>query len=139
MYLEKKRILFADDDIAFGTITKLLLECSGYEVRAVHSGSEALRAFLTSPAPFDLVILDQEMPDFKGTEVAEKLSTLRPGMPIVLYTACQDGDLATMARAVGIREVAAKSLTAEELLNVIARTVDDVKERPWSIAVGGVA
>jgi CheY-like chemotaxis protein len=123
MYPEKKRILFADDDLAFGGITKLSLEHSGYEVSAVHSGYEALRAFLTSPRSFDLVILDQEMPGLKGTEVAEKLTTLHPGMPILLYTGSQDGDLAALARAAGIREVAAKSLTTEELLELIDKTV----------------
>ena len=123
MYLAKKRILFADDDLAFGGITKLSLEHSGYEVRAVHSGCEALRVFSTSPRSFDLVILDQEMPDLKGTEVAEKLTGLRPDMPILLYTACEDGDLGVMAQAVGVRGVAAKSLTTEELLTLISRTV----------------
>jgi DNA-binding response OmpR family regulator len=123
MYLEKKRILFADDDLAFGGITKLSLEHSGYEVSAVHSGYEALRVFSRSPRSFDLVILDQEMPDLKGTEVAEKLTSLRPGMPILLYTGCQDGDLGVVAQTVGIREVATKSLTTEELLDLIGRTV----------------
>jgi CheY-like chemotaxis protein len=123
MCLEKKRILFADDDLAFGGITKLSLELFGYEVSAVHSGYEALRVFSTSPRPFDLVILDQEMPDLKGTEVAEKLTSLDPGMPILLYTGSDDDDLGLMAQAVGVREVAAKSLTTEELLALIGRTV----------------
>ena len=123
MYPGKKRILFADDDLAFGGITKLSLEHSGYEVSAVHSGYEALRVFSTSSRSFDLVILDQEMPDLKGTEVAEKLTSLRPGMPILLYTGCQDGDLGGMAQVAGIREVATKSLSTEELLDLIGRTV----------------
>jgi DNA-binding response OmpR family regulator len=123
VYQGKKRILFADDDLAFGGITKLSLEHSGYEVRAVHSGYEALRVFLTSPRSFDLVILDQEMPDLKGTEVAEELTRLHPGMPILLYTGSEDGNLGVVAQAVGIREVAAKSVTTEELLALIGRTV----------------
>jgi two-component system, cell cycle sensor histidine kinase and response regulator CckA len=128
MYPDKKRILFADDDLALGGITKLSLEHCGYEVRTVHSGFEALQAFSKSPRAFDLVILDQEMPDIKGTEVAARLSTLRPGMPILLYTGCQDGDLAVVARAVGIKEIAAKSLAIEELLCIIDRTVFETDE-----------
>jgi CheY-like chemotaxis protein len=125
VYPDKKRILFADDDIALGGITKLSLEHSGYEVRAVHSGSEALRAFSTSPLSFDLVILDQDMPDLKGTEVAEKLAGLFPGIPIVLYTGCQEDELALIARTAGVKAVASKSLTTEELLDVIDRTIDN--------------
>ena len=132
---DKKRILFADDDIAFGGITKLSLEHSGYEVNAVNSGFAALRTFSISPCSFDLVILDQEMPDFKGTEVAEKLASLRPGLPIVLYTSSQDDDLAATAQAVGIREVASKSLTTEELLDVISRTVHAAQEKPVTYRV----
>ncbi len=123
MCLGKKRILFVDDDLAFGGITKLSLEYSGYEVSAVHSGYEALRVFSTAPRSFDLVILDQEMPDLEGTEVARTLALLRPGMPILLYTGCEDGDIGIKARAAGIMEVAAKSLTTEELLDLIGKTV----------------
>jgi len=124
----KKRILFADDDITLGGIIKLSLEHFGYEVRAVHSGSEALTAFSTSPSFFDLVILDQDMPDLKGTEVAEKLANLFPGTPIVLYTGCSDEELVVRARSAGIREVASKSLSPEELLDVIDRTVDNPQQ-----------
>ncbi len=123
MNLEKKRILFADDDLTVGGVTKLSLEHSGYEVRTVHGGYEAIRAFSISPFSFDLVILDQEMPDLKGTEVARKLTNLRPGLPILLYTGSHDGELTITARSVGIKEVAPKSVSIEELLHIIDRTV----------------
>ena len=120
----KKRILLVDDDIALLGIMKILLEQSGYVVKAVHRGSEAVRLFLASPQSFDLVILDQAMPDLQGTEIAQRFTLLRPGLPILLYTGSLDDDLATMARKIGVKEVASKSLTGEELLDVIVRTLD---------------
>ncbi len=124
----KKHILIADDDLALGGITRLSLEYSGYQVSAVHSGYEAVRAFSATPFSFDLVILDQEMPDLKGTEVAEKLNRLNPGQPILLYSGCEDEELPLMARAAGITEVAHKSLAIEELLCIIDKTLVEVEE-----------
>ena len=112
-----------------GGITKLSLEHCGYEVRTVRNGQEALRAFATSPCAFDLVILDQEMPDLKGTEVAEKLTSLRPGMPILLYTGCQDSDLTAVAQAAGITDIAVKSLAIEDLLHMVDKAFN-FKEAP---------
>ncbi len=130
MYLEKKRILFADDDPALAGVTRLSLERWGYDVKTVHSGCEALRLFCTSPHSFDLVILDQEMPDMKGTEVAEQLSALHPDTPILLYTGCDDADLNATARAAGIRDIAEKSSAIEDLLRLVDSTFVDLREKP---------
>ncbi|MFA5906525.1 MAG: response regulator, partial [Desulfobacula sp.] len=47
---------------------------------------EALQAFRQSPKAFDLVITDLTMPDLTGDQLAEKISEIRPGMPIILCT-----------------------------------------------------
>jgi len=69
------RILFADDQKDIRLLTKVQLEKAGHNVVAVANGEAALRA-LREDAPFDLVLLDEEMPGMSGTEV---LRAIRAG------------------------------------------------------------
>ena len=69
------RILFADDQKEIRLLTKEQLEKSGHSVIAVADGEAALRA-LRDDAPFDLILLDEEMPGMSGTEV---LRVIRAG------------------------------------------------------------
>lgn len=68
------RILFADDQTEIRLLTAQQLEKKGHRVVAVENGVEALRAF--ERQPFDIVLLDEEMPGLTGTEV---LAAIRAG------------------------------------------------------------
>jgi two-component system cell cycle sensor histidine kinase/response regulator CckA len=121
LHRQTRRILFADDDQDVREITRVLLENYGHRVTATDCGREAVHVFSINPGYFDLAILDQEMPDLKGTDVASRLVGLRPAMPIVLYTGCLDDDLAEKARKAGIKEIASKPLSIDLLLDLIDR------------------
>jgi two-component system, sensor histidine kinase and response regulator len=69
------RILIADDQKDIRLLTKEQLENSGHNVVAVANGEAALRA-LREEAPFDFMLLDEEMPGMSGTEV---LRAIRAG------------------------------------------------------------
>jgi signal transduction histidine kinase/HPt (histidine-containing phosphotransfer) domain-containing protein/ActR/RegA family two-component response regulator len=68
------RILLADDDAAIRELTELLLTRQGHKVLAVPSGQEALRAL--EKEPFDVILLDDEMPRLSGAETAKRIRTL---------------------------------------------------------------
>lgn len=121
LHRQTRRILLADDDQDVREITRVLLESYGHRVTATDCGREAVHIFSINPGYFDLAILDQEMPDLKGTDVALRLVCLRPAMPIVLYTGCLDDDLAEKARKAGIKEIASKPLSIDLLLELIDR------------------
>jgi DNA-binding NtrC family response regulator len=118
---QTRRILFADDDLGVREITKMLLADYGHRVTTTDCGSEALRVFSVNPGCFDLVILDQEMPGPKGTDIAPGFLALRSAMPIVLYTGFLDDDLAKKARKAGIKEIALKPLPIDMFLDLIDR------------------
>lgn len=64
-------ILFADDDLKYSMLLKRFLETEGYEVTYAGNGRIALEQFpLVKP---DLVLLDINMPELNGFEVAEKI------------------------------------------------------------------
>ena len=85
------RILVVDDDPANRNIARGLLEKEGYSVAEAGDGSEAL-VFLARGEPFDLMVLDLDMPMLGGREVlkAVRASVNTAGLPVVVLTGTQD-------------------------------------------------
>ena len=68
----KRSILLVDDSAFFRELLAPLIKAAGYQVVAVGSAAEALRA-LKSGTRFDLVVTDIEMPDMDGFGLAEAM------------------------------------------------------------------
>jgi two-component system, OmpR family, alkaline phosphatase synthesis response regulator PhoP len=69
--MAKKRILFIDNRPEHLRQPILRLQLAGYEVDEVASGAEGLDALRDSP--YDLLILDAELPDEDGWDVLKKV------------------------------------------------------------------
>lgn len=61
---------------------------------------------LTSPP--DLVVLDYQMPDLNGVDVAKQISELFPSIPILMVTLHLSKQLAEAAKEAGVRGACAK-------------------------------
>ncbi|MGZ5918884.1 MAG: response regulator [Hyphomicrobium sp.] len=79
------RILLADDDAATRDLVKRALEGDGHTVQVTQDGSEALDR-VKAAQPFDLLVSDVEMPLLDGVKLAERASTLQPGLRILLMS-----------------------------------------------------
>ena len=122
----KERILLVDDDEMFVDVTHRMLARLGYEVFGTTDCRDALMRFTEEPHYFDLVIADHTMPGMTGTEFAGEILKLRPGMPIIVCTGYSETISPERAKAMGIRELAMKPFTVQEL----ARLVRQVLEPP---------
>jgi two-component system response regulator CpxR len=80
----KRTILCVDDNEQSLSIRKVMLETRGYRVIACPTGREALAVF--ERGGIDLVLSDLVMPDLDGTELIEKVKTLSPGTPAILFS-----------------------------------------------------
>jgi len=67
----KLKILFADDDLKYSLVLKRFLENEGYDVTYTGNGAMAIKEF--AGVKPDLVLLDINMPEMNGFEVAEKI------------------------------------------------------------------
>jgi CheY-like chemotaxis protein len=76
-------ILVADDEELVRTVVVRLLEFLGHEVVAVDGGKPALEE-LRERDDIDLAMLDEQMPDLRGSEVLVQMRTFRPDMPVIL-------------------------------------------------------
>jgi len=65
------KILFADDDLKYARILKRFLEAEGYEVNYAGNGRIALEQY--PEVKPDLILLDINMPEVNGYEVARRI------------------------------------------------------------------
>jgi len=86
------RILFAEDDsLTSRMLASLLSDTVGIEVTRANDGQEALRQALAEP--FELILMDMEMPNLDGYEATRRLREAGINVPIVALTAhAMDGD-----------------------------------------------
>ena len=82
--MTKASILCVDDEDIPRTLRALVLRKQGYEVVTVGSGAEALRELASRQ--FDLVLTDQLMPGMTGTELAKKIKSSTPSLPVVIIS-----------------------------------------------------
>jgi CheY-like chemotaxis protein len=81
-------VLCVDDDSVVLDVIKLTLEKNGFTVLTATNWRRALDAFRETP--IDLVMLDYEMPDMKGHEVAIQIRSVNPEVPIILHSGSFD-------------------------------------------------
>ncbi len=84
------RILVAEDNISSQLVALAILEKLGYQADVAANGKEALASL--QKIPYDLVLMDCQMPEMNGYEAAGRIrdpqsGAVNPGVPIVALTA----------------------------------------------------
>ncbi len=85
MDIKKTKILYVEDDVNLGFVTKDNLLKKGYEVTLIPDGLEAAQTF--SQQKFDLCILDVMLPKIDGFALAQKIRDKDKNIPILFLTA----------------------------------------------------
>ncbi len=80
------RILVVEDDDSVREFTARALQVSGHEVVTAVDGDQGLREACDDRHCFNLVLSDIRMPVMDGIEMARRLASARPDMPILLMT-----------------------------------------------------
>ncbi len=121
----EERILFVDDEEMLVNGGRELLEGLGYQVTGTTSAVEALEVFKKSPTHFDLVITDQTMPNITGTQLASQVLQIRQDIPIILSTGYTAMITEEDVKKLGIKALACKPLTKNELAMLIRKVLDE--------------
>jgi len=102
------RILLVDDNPSVRRYLRLILEQqSTWRVCGeARTGAEALQEVIAAEP--DLVLLDYQMPDLNGVDVARQIAELCPGISILMVTLHLSKQLVEAARLAGVRGACAK-------------------------------
>jgi len=99
------RVLVADDDPTAGLLMRAALAADDFQPTIVERGDLALAAF--GEAPFDIVLLDVEMPGLDGFEVGAAIRRSHgAGFPVVLVSGRGDPDFVERAQALSAAVIA---------------------------------
>jgi len=81
---EMKTVLVVDDDPNIVKTYKLVLESVGYRVDTARNGVEAI--FKAKKVHYDLVIIDMNLPDMLGNQLANQIRDEKPDIKIIMIT-----------------------------------------------------
>jgi len=126
--LRGRRVLVVDDSDHARAVVTGMLDAMRFVTREAASGAAALRAIQDADSegrPFDVVVLDWQMPEMDGIETARRLGATplahRPA--ILLVTAFNREEVISGARASGVADVLIKPVNASLLFDAMAATL----------------
>ena len=114
-------ILAVDDNAFFLDILKKALQNTGYRLTCVNSGIAALK-FLEIHTP-DLFILDIEMPEMDGYELARKIRACGKNAPILFLTGNATIEYVAKSIKAGAADFIVKPITQKQVLERIAKFI----------------
>src|SRR5690606_24120050 len=119
---ENYRVLLADDHPINRRVVQLVLEAAGVVVRCVENGAEALEALVEEP--FDLVLMDMQMPVMDGLTAIRELrareaSAGKAPTPVYMLTGNAMPEHVNASFAAGADGHIAKPIVADELVDLV--------------------
>ncbi|GAB5445219.1 response regulator transcription factor [Gymnodinialimonas sp.] len=127
-------ILVADDhDLVRDTIAAYLGQQDDFHVETAPSLPEA-QTLLAGQIPFDLVLLDYNMPGMDGLAGLEAVAKAYPHIKVVLMSGIATSDVAQKAMTVGARGFLPKSAPAKSMVNAIRFVLSGEQYFPFGFA-----
>lgn len=127
------RILLADDHPTNRAVIEVIVRMIDAELVSVENGAEAVQAFRGDP--FDVVLMDLQMPVMDGVSAIREIRGLeaaegRAATPILVVSANATSDHVAASQAAGADAHIAKPVLPDVLLNAISESVSGHPLRP---------
>ncbi len=97
----KSRLLLVDDAAFFRDMLAATLQASGFDVVKAGSGAEAIGCILADPV-FQAILIDVELPDASGFELAERLREAGARAPMMAIAPYATREISRAAEAAGM-------------------------------------
>jgi len=119
---ERPWILIVDDDAGACRILALVLEAKGYGVETVLSAGEATAVL--QKRPFDLVLLDIQLPHSQGLDLLPRLKERHSDLEVIVMTGYASVDSAMRAFHEGASGYVTKPLNMAKVLRSIREALE---------------
>ncbi|HLP77834.1 MAG TPA: sigma-54 dependent transcriptional regulator [Candidatus Paceibacterota bacterium] len=111
--------LIVEDDAAFAATAARVVEQEGG--KPIHAPTLAAAREITASKSFDLVLLDNHLPDGRGYDFFDQISRRNPGAPVMMITGMPDLSDAVSLTRNGLFEYITKPVSVESLTASLAR------------------
>lgn len=119
--MPRKRILCTEDDPDSRDMLVLLLSNNGFEVLCATNGKDALE--LAKTEYFDLLLLDNWMPELSGVEVTRAVRKFNTTTPILFYSGAASEADEHAALEAGAQTYLKKPTGIESLVDEIRKLI----------------
>jgi CheY-like chemotaxis protein/HPt (histidine-containing phosphotransfer) domain-containing protein len=122
--LKGLRVLSAEDNEVNRLVLETLLGQEGALLVQTENGRLAVeRLAADGPRAYDMVLTDIQMPEMDGYEVARRIGSMAPGLPVIGLTAHAMAEERDRCIAAGMVEHLAKPLDLDRLIDAVRRHV----------------
>jgi DNA-binding NtrC family response regulator len=122
------RVLVVDDDDEMRALLRRMLESDGYAVTERSRATHVLETLRKTP--FDVVILDKEMPGLTGLDLLPVLRHEFPRLPVVFVTAFGGRQVAASAIRLGATSYLEKPFRLAQLREAIEGLISPSADEP---------
>jgi DNA-binding response OmpR family regulator len=116
-------LLLIEDEHRLRGLVAQFLRNEGYHVVEAGDGLEGVKRF-TDSGPFDLVLVDLNLPVFSGVEVCRRVKRVRPDQRMMVCSAAIVGDHERALAALGVVHFLTKPYHPDDLIAHIGRELD---------------
>jgi DNA-binding response OmpR family regulator len=127
-----KSVLWVDDEAELLESHRIFLRDKGYEVDWAQNADDAVE--MLRRRPYDLMMLDEQMPGKRGLEAYREVQEFAPNMPVVMVTKSEDDAILREALGANVRDYLVKPINPRQVLSVITRILDGPRIRQQAIA-----
>jgi signal transduction histidine kinase/ligand-binding sensor domain-containing protein/CheY-like chemotaxis protein len=120
-------VLIVDDNFINRTVAEGLVQHLGHKAQSVESGQQAIQTLLT--IPYQVVLMDMQMPDLDGFETSKLIRTRIPPhqQPLIFaMSASTPEEIENKIKAYGLDGIIPKPITEESLSELFKKSFERI-------------
>jgi DNA-binding NarL/FixJ family response regulator len=132
MALQAKSVLWVDDEAELLEPHRMFLRDKGFDVETATNAEDAVE--LVRRRPFNLVLLDEQMPGKRGMDALRELREADPNISIVMVTKSEEDATMTEALGAALEGYLVKPVTPRQVYAVVTRLLEGPRIRQQAVA-----
>jgi len=127
-----KSVLWVDDEAELLEPHRIFLRDKGFDVETVTNADDAVE--MVRRKPFNLVLLDEQMPGKRGLDALRELREADPNVAIVMVTKSEEDSTMTEAIGNALEGYLVKPVTPRQVYAAITRLLEGSRIRQQAVA-----
>jgi DNA-binding NtrC family response regulator len=120
-----RRILAVDDETSVTLSMRFVFSAPGYELTCVNTGEAALAELDVALNAYDVIIVDQKMPNITGVELVQAIHNRGIESKIIVVSAHLSMDVSEAYRRLNVFAMFPKPFNVEQLRSAVDQTALD--------------